>query len=331
MSIDDRLQRALPPDAEGARDRAWAVVAAAVPAARPLRRGRLRLALAAAAAAAGAAALALSGGGAAAAEWVSERFEATAPAPRVVVELPTAGRLLVEGPAVIREDGTRAKLPAAAGATWSPNGLFIAAWHGKELRALEPDGDPRWRLAAPARIDTAVWAPDGLRIAYLTNKNRIRIVSGNGTNDHALPGGEAQPVRPAWNPKRPQELAYVTRRGNVVVRDVATGVAVRRLQSVSGAASLSFSEKGRLKATRSPAAYAPHGDRLATVQNGTLSIDGRAIVTVRGRLGAPVWSPDGRYVAASRGSGVLVASADGKRLTTVSGGALLGWAPQGAR
>ena len=325
MKLDDRLQRAVPPDVEAARDRAWAVIEAAAPRTTTKHATITKFVVVGVAGAAATAALAVSGGGATAAEWVSDRFEA-APAPRVAVQLPTHGRLLVDGPIVIRQDGSRVELPAADGATWSPNGLFVAAWHDKELRALEPDGDPRWRIEATAPVRTASWSPDGLRIAYLAG-GRIHIVSGNGTNDHALPGGQARPVRPAWNPVRPQELAYVTRRGNVVVRDVATGVAVRRLESGRRATSLSFSEKGRLKATRAAAAYAPQGDRLATVHGGTLRIDGKAIVTVRGELGPPVWSPDGRFVAVSRGRGVLVASVSGSRLTTLPGGELYGWAP----
>jgi hypothetical protein len=303
VTVEDRLRRAVPPDAEGARERAWAVVSAVDTTKVPLSRNFV---VRSAVAAAVVAVFALSGGGAATAEWVADRFEA-APKPPRAVHLPTAGRLLVAGPTVIREDGSKLRLPAADGATWSPHGLFVAAWKNKELRASEPDGDPRWRITAPGKIRSAAWSPDGLRIAYVAG-SRIRIVSGNGTNDHSLPGGATKPVRPAWNPKRPQELAYTSLRGTVVVRDVGTGRVVHRRQAPRWL-------RGAVR-----------GDRLATVHGGTLSIDGKPIVSVRGRLGAPVWSPDGRYIAASRGTSVLIVSADGKRLTTVPGGQLYGWA-----
>jgi hypothetical protein len=207
-----------------------------------------------------------------------------------------------DGPgAVVRQDGTRVRVGTADGATWSPHGLFIAAWKQKELRAMEPDGDPRWRITAPATIRGAAWSPDGLRIAYIAG-GRVRIVSGNGMNDHALIGGAARPVTPVWNPGRAQELTYVSAAGRVVARDVGTG---RRV-------------------------VAHRGHARATTSGGSLRIDGRAVLTVRGRLGRPVWSPDGRYVAVGRGTSVLIVSADGRRLSTVAGRAAYDWALPGS-
>lgn len=191
MTVDDRLRRALPPDAEGARARGWEVVRTVRPTidtttgpfvTRWIAAGLL------------ATLFALSGAGAATGEWVAETI---APKPKAPAE------------------------PTTAGSTWSPNHLFKAVWHNHTLRAVEPDGDPRWRITAPARIETAKWSPDGLRIAYVAG-NQVRIVSGNGTNDHALRGGATTSGRLVWNNARPQELTYGT-----VTRDVATGNRVR--------------------------------------------------------------------------------------------------------
>ncbi len=297
MTVEDRLRRAVPPDAEGAEQRAWAVVEQAAPARVTKPTNTVGFVTRWGAAIALATLFALSGAGAATGEWVADRIAPEPRTPKLAATLPTSGRLLVQdarGLVVIRQDGGRTKLPAADGATWSPHGLFIAAWTGSELRAMEPDGDPRWRITAPARITNAAWSPDGLRIAYIAG-NRVHIVSGNGANDHALIGGVTREAHLAWNPERPQELAY----GKAAARDVGTGQRVQRTWR----------------------------ERRATIDDNTLRVNGRALLTVRGLRGTPVWSPDGRYLAVGRGRSILLTSADGTRLSTIAGGVPLGWAP----
>lgn len=195
MTVEDRLRRAVPPDAEDAEARAWAVVRAAAPervtidtATGPFVARTVVGGLAAALVAL----FALSGAGATTKDWVAERLE------------PEPARVIV-----------------AEGSTWSPNKLFMAVWKGRTLRAVEPDGDPRWKITASAPVRKAVWSPDGLRIAYIAG-GRVWIVAGNGTNNRALIHGKTTSTRLRWSTTRPQELTYGT-----VTRDVGTGVRVR--------------------------------------------------------------------------------------------------------
>ena len=68
--------------------------------------------------------------------------------------LPAAGELLVEsaqGPWIVREDGSKRLLGDYDEAAWSPHGLYVVAADGRELAALEPDGDVRWTLHGAGR------------------------------------------------------------------------------------------------------------------------------------------------------------------------------------
>ena len=101
--------------------------------------------------------------------------------------VPGGGRLLVQaGPSawVVASDGAKRRLGAYSGTSWSPHGLFVVGWHGRELTALDPGGAVRWSLTARERIAAARWAPvDGFRIAYVAG-SALRIVNGDGTGDH---------------------------------------------------------------------------------------------------------------------------------------------------
>jgi len=347
--IGERLQRAVPPDAEAARERAWAVVAAAAPIHTTKFALSAKFVVRTVVLALLAGAFVVSGGGAATADWISERVDPAPVRPRVVATLPTSGRLLVRDhrhATVVRQDGSRARLPVALGAAWSPHGLFIATWLGPQLAAIEPDGDPRWRITTPASVQTAAWAPDGQRIAYLAGANELRVVAGDGTADRPL---AHEVVAVAWQSLR--SVAYVTLGRRLVIRDVDSGAILARSKrempqdarvvttdgpsvTVVGPRAGATWRAGRVSSLPAGrylgAAYSPHGHRLATITEAagrsTLRIDGRATVTLPGRLKGPVWSPDGRYVALQAANQIVVAAADGPGLTTLPGGALYGWA-----
>jgi hypothetical protein len=217
--LRDELHRTRPPRAAEAERRAWEVVRAA-----HAERGRVgprahpgrRLAIAALAAAL-AAALVLSPAGAKVGDWIGDvvtREPETTPA--APGSLPAPGRLLVVspgGPWIVQDDGARRRLGAFRDATWSPGGKYVAAARGKELVALEPDGDERWVRPAPAAVSTPRWSPDGYRIAYRSGSD-LWIAVGDNTDGWRLARGVGA-AAPAWQPRRPspgQVVAFASGR-----------------------------------------------------------------------------------------------------------------------
>jgi dipeptidyl aminopeptidase/acylaminoacyl peptidase len=330
-SLGDALLAAPLPAADAARTRAWAVLsdahASRVPVARSRRRGRV-VALAFAA-------MLLLAAVAVAADsprWVRSVLGTAAPPHPVTVSLGSlpAGRLLVSsahGTWIVRGDGTRLRLGPWTAATWSPRGLYIAAWRGRELSAVAPDGRVAWTLAAPATVRDARWSPDGYRIAYRRAAG-LAVVAGDGTGPRVV-AASVRPVAPAWRPGEPHTLAWVDARGTVEVCDVDSGRVVwRSAASVGPVRELLWSSDGRRLLARgehrlvvldvhanrlrrialprattvTSAAWAPRGRRLAVALHaGTTSsiavttsthLPARATFSVGGTLTSLAWAPD---------------------------------------
>jgi Tol biopolymer transport system component len=243
-----------------------------------------------------------------------------------------AGRLLVsssDGTWIVRGDGTRLRLGPWTAATWSPRGLYVAAWRGRELSAVAPSGRVAWTIAARGTVRDATWSPDGYRIAYRRD-DVLAVVAGDGTGARVL----ARPVRavaPAWRPGAPHTLAWVAASGRVEVRDVDTGALVwRSAASVGAVRALGWSADGHrllargerrvvvldLRGARAwrvrlppaarvdAAAWAPHGDRIALALRSPAAtsvyvtrsalVPRRPVFTTTGTLRSLAWSPDAR-------------------------------------
>jgi Tol biopolymer transport system component len=265
--------------------------------------------------------------------WVRHALgEAHAPAkPRATLGPLPAGRLLVSsahGTWIVQRDGTRLRLGPWTAATWSPRGLYVAAWRGRTLSAVAPDGRVAWTITARGPVRDAVWSPDGYRIAYRRD-DVLAVVAGDGTGARLL----AQPVRPvapAWRPGAPHTLAWMTAGGTVAVRDVDTGlVAWRSVAPVGRVRELQWSADGHRLLARGPdrlvvldvhgnrvwrvrlprgarvsaAAWAPHGDRMALAVRAagatsvyvtsSARVPRRPVFTTSGTLRSLAWSPDG--------------------------------------
>jgi dipeptidyl aminopeptidase/acylaminoacyl peptidase len=262
----------------------------------------------------------------------------SAPPPRASLSGLPAGRLLVSsshGTWIVRGDGTRLPLGPWTAATWSPRGLYVAAWRGRELSAVAPDGRVAWTIAARGAVRDATWSPDGYRIAYRRD-DALAVVAGDGTGARVLAQPVA-PVAPAWRPGAPHTLAWVGAGGRVEVRDVDTGALVWRSAAQVGAVrALSWSADGHrllargarrlvvldVKGTRawrvrlprgvevSAAAWAPRGDRMAlAVRKASATsvyvtrsalVPRRPVFTIFGTLRSLAWSPDGRRLLVRR-------------------------------
>src|SRR5215207_5821848 len=170
-------------------------------------------------------------------------------------------------PSARRRRARRTAASASSSAACSPHGRFVLAWRGRELAALERDGDRRWSLAAPAPIAVARWAPvDGYRVAYVAGAE-LRIANGDGTGDYSY-GPARAGVAPAWRPDASHVLAYVDRRGAVNVAAVDRQRTLWRSGPVAGVVAL---------------AWTGDGDRLVVVTRRRLLLLGPAGQRLAGR------------------------------------------------
>lgn len=316
MSAERDLRRRLrdlraPGEAE-AEERSWEIVRAAyaerkpAPPAHRARRPGLVLAVGALLVAVG-----LSPAGAKVGDLVSDVTgigeEDAKPALR---SLPTAGELLVEsepGPWIVREDGSKRLLGDYGEATWSPRGLFVAVTDGRELIAVDPLGNVRWTITAPARVLDPRWSPSGYRIAYRSGRS-LRVVAGDGTGDH-LVARHVGPVAPAWRPIGDSKLSatragghvltYVDGKKKVHTVDVDTGATLTG--RVTDFELLSAPSSG----TNLGRALAPDGSQLALVtqKRGRAQLElapkggrPRVLFSDPSRMTGPAWSPDGHWL-----------------------------------
>ena len=255
--------------------------------------------------------------------------------------LPTPrSRLLVNsarGAWVVQSDGSKRLLEGYRDASWSPHGLFLIALNGKELRALEPNGDVHWSVGR-AGVASPSWSNEGTgdeRVAYLA-QSTLRVIGGDGRGDRALARGVAR-VAPAWRP-RTHVLAYVDDSGRIVVRSADTGAIQWSSAAQQRPNGLEWSGDGRYLLARGPssitlfsytgrdrltpldpgaapvvdAAFLPLSHALAFVQRAAgrstvwfypqLKPDAtaaRRVFTGAGDFDRIAWSPDARWLMLS--------------------------------
>jgi hypothetical protein len=332
--VRDALRRAAPED-DGARERSWRVVQASFAAREqpPPRRRRWAWLFVVAAltpvAAAGVAAA--SAPHSDVGRWVRGVLGVGRRDARPVLgHVPGGGRLLVQAGAsawVVASDGAKRRLGAYAGTSWSPHGLFVVGWRGRELTALEPGGAVRWSLSPRERVASASWGPvDGYRIAYVAG-SQLRIVWGDGSHDRPF-GVARAAVTPAWRPDDRHVLAYADASSRVRVVAVESGRRLWRSGRLDGVRALAWSPDGRrllvVTARRlvlfdgagrrllsrpiasgsavTAAVWSPRGREIAVVRQGAGSsalmladaargLSERLLFGGPGRFGAPAWSP----------------------------------------
>ena len=264
--------------------------------------------------------------------WVREVLGVDAKHARPVLgRVPGGGTLLVQAGGsgwVVAANGAKRRLGVYAGTSWSPRGLYVAGWRGRELTALDPSGRVRWSLAAPATISAARWgAVDGFRVAYVAGAT-LRVVNGDGSGDRRY--ARAQRVAPAWRPDNAHVLAYVGADRRVRVAAVDARRTLWRSGRLDAPSALAWSSSGkrllvvtrrrlvlfdgsgqRLRSRAVPAglrvtgvAWRPRGTQIAIVRRDASAgrselllaeaDDGwreRVLFTGPGSFGTPAWSP----------------------------------------
>jgi len=304
------------PNEDEARERAWQVVRAAYEAREPVTwpRRHARPLLAAAVVAAVVAA-ALSPPGRSVIRSLRKVVGVQNAQPELF-SLPAPGQLLVTsrgGAWIVHSDGSRRRLGAYRGATWSPHGLFIAGTRPNELVALDPQGHVHWTLPRRSpRFPTWTGTRTDTRIAYLS-EGQLRVVAGDGTGDRAI--GSAAHVAPAWRPGARHVVAYVARGGRAVVEDVDSGAVLFRTKRAT-VAKLVWSDDGRLLLVFAPnlSRVYDRGGRLVGTEapsDATHDTDAKfvpgthrlAFIRFQGLQSDVFTSPGGRLVF--RGTGVF--------------------------
>jgi WD40-like Beta Propeller Repeat len=298
----------MPGDAE-AEERSWEVVRAAYADRTPVRptyRAR-RFALAATAGAV-LLAIGLSPAGAKVGDWVHDVVGAEDAKPELKT-LPAAGELLVEGGDgiwMVRDDGSKARLGDYDEATWSPNGLYAAVTDGDRLLAVDPEGEVRWEITAPAPVHDPRWAGTEFdtRIAYRSGDD-LWVVAGDGTGERIV-ARDVLPIAPAWRPLGDTKLAppganvlsYVDGEGEIRAVDVDTGqnVPVEGLGAVPELTPSTVEGRARSPITGRTAAIrrSSSGSNLALLGDGPAPRE--LLLRSPGYLTGPTWSPDGRWI-----------------------------------
>lgn len=328
MSAKRALSSFRAPEERDAENRTWEVARSAYRARVPAQRrtSHLRPVLAFGAVVV-AGAIALSPAGATVGRLINRALGVQHAAP-ALLSLPASGRLLVSGPGgtwTVAADGSTRRLGPWSQASWSPHALYLTVAGANQLATVTPHGIPQWTLARPAVDDPRWYPPTGYRVAYLSGGD-LRVVAGDGTGDHLLAAGIAK-VAPAWRPAHPYQLAYVSRRGRVVVRDADTGLVLWSVNPGADIRQLAWSGDGeRLLAVSSRAVrvFAAGGALSSSVQ------------LPRGaRPGDAALSPDGRTLALVLGGGEVVVVDLGashptpRRVLAGSGVRQVEWSPDG--
>jgi hypothetical protein len=329
------------PDEQDAGERSWQVVRRAYEGRLPAPRERSWRLFVAVAAGAAILAAALSPPGLAVWGSLRDAVRGAQSAKPALFSLPAPrSRLLVnsaEGAWVVQSDGSKRLLDGYRDASWSPHGLYLAAVHGDELRALEPNGDVHWSIGR-AGLASPRWSSQGNgdeRIAYLAGST-LRVVGGDGRGDRAL-ARRVSAVVPAWRP-RTHVLAYVNGTGRLIVRNADNGAVRWTAALTQRPRALEWSADGRYVLVRGPssltvfgnagtprlspigpgaapivdAAFQPRSDAVAFVQHaGNRSVlwfyprlrpDGtsaRRVISVAGVFDRVAWSPDARWLLLS--------------------------------
>jgi dipeptidyl aminopeptidase/acylaminoacyl peptidase len=223
------------------------------------------------------------------AHWLRDAFGLSAQPhiTRGLNGLPGGGRLLIEtahGPWLVNANGTRRGLGTYTGAAWSPHSLYVVAWRGVKLAALNLAGVRQWELTAPEEISSARWSPDGYRIAFLAGA-ALHVVAADSSGEHTLSNAVA-PIPPTWQPRTggSHRLTLVTSAGAIEQIDADTDTPIWSAHPGEPARRLLWSPRGDLLlvlGTHELSEYNSAGSLLTRMKPGGATIESAAFTSQR--------------------------------------------------
>ncbi|HVV36047.1 MAG TPA: PKD domain-containing protein [Acidimicrobiales bacterium] len=206
-------------------------------------------------------------------------------------------------------------------ASYSPDGSQLAFRSDQGIEVMNADGtNAHTVLARPYAGMGLAWSPDGSQFAWMewvNNSSTIKVADADGTNEHVLVAGSARDTYfPVWSPDL-QHLAFT-------YFGPSSSIGIVDLDGTGGREMLSGSVRS--------VAYSPDGAQFVySNSSGELhivNVDGTqdtAIVDASAHASAPVWSPNGQWIAYSRSQvgaadGIWVIRTDGSEAHQVTHG-----------
>lgn len=234
--------------------------------------------------------------------------------------------------------------PGRSGGDGGGHGALAFSPDGRRLVSAAGDGVLRlWDPAAltpagtlqapPGTVWSVAWSPDGSRLAAAGEDGVVRVWPSAGPGG-PVPAGPAHRNRVTalcWSPDGALLASGSTDR-TVVLRDAATGAAVRTFESMDGINCLAFSPDG----TRLAAGDQHRNVRVWDLRPGEGPEDAALWLTGhRDALYALSWAPDGRRLATASRDRTLAVWDTGAPPTVLRGHAesvwRTAWSPDGSR
>ncbi len=214
--------------------------------------------------------LMLSPAGASVRGWIQEAIGPEPTTRSVPLKLPAEGSILTVndgGAWVASQNGSIRRLGDYSQTTFSPRGLNYAVADGRELAAVNAEGDLQWKLLAPGRVADPAWAPSGIRIAYRAGPD-LRLIDGDGENDRLFAPNAGAAAGSVWRTDVEGEtardvLAWLGRDGDIRIADVLSSAEPTTIQPAGMVRALTWLTDGRLVVAgdRELAVYSVAGTR----------------------------------------------------------------------